>query len=292
VKPARTSFKWLVLLVSGFWFADASLADNATPAFRGNGLCRFALHQYVLPKGNEDKINMIVADLLKRHEAAFNFIASTNLHVRIRIFGTFEGYRRFAATNHQELEHEGLSISNLAGYFSERDNEVVTWRQRDPAFLANSILHECSHAIMCQQFRELPTWLGEGCAVYFSYPVYMRSEHDELVLRSRWFELGKWLQAGSLPDLRRFLDSGPQEFYMQDPNMNYVVGWSLFQLLMSTPENRRALNELVAEYQKPALKPPDSAQLLDKLYPGGLARMNKDWHDWIARGATHVLGMP
>ena len=78
----------LVLLGSGLTVFGA---DDATPGFRGDGLCRFALNQYALPKVNEDKINLIVADLLKRHEAAFNFTASPDLHVRIRIFGTFEG---------------------------------------------------------------------------------------------------------------------------------------------------------------------------------------------------------
>jgi hypothetical protein len=112
---------------------------------------------------------------LRRHEEAFNFVAGTNLHVRIRIFGTFEGYRHFARTNDSSFEHQGMSVSNIAGYYSGRDNEVVTWRQREPAYLANNILHECSHAIMHQQFRALPIWLDEGCAVYFSYPVYMRT---------------------------------------------------------------------------------------------------------------------
>ena len=162
-------------LALGFLFAGAALADDATPGFRGDGLCRFALNRYALPKVNEDKINYIVADLLRRHEESFNFIASTNLHVRIRIFGTFEGYRNYALTNNDGFEHENLAISNVAGFYSPRDNEVVTWRQRDPTYLANNILHECSHAIMHQQYRDLPIWLDEGCAVYFSYPVYMRT---------------------------------------------------------------------------------------------------------------------
>jgi len=124
--------------------------------------------------------------------------------VRIRIFGTFEDYSRYASTNHHGFEHESLSISNLAGYYSQRDNEVVTWRQRDPTYLANNILHECSHAIMHQQFRVLPIWLDEGCAVYFSFPVFMRDAADDRRLKYQWHELKKWMDGGSLPDLRNF----------------------------------------------------------------------------------------
>ena len=111
------------------------------------------------------------------------------------------------------------------------------------------------------------------------------------MLRSRWYELRNWLQAGALPELRKFLNISPEEFRLQDPRMTYPVSWSIFQLLMSTPENRRALNEMIAEYQKPAAKPPDCARLLDKFYPGGLVRMDRDWRSWIARGSANVLGM-
>jgi hypothetical protein len=293
MKTICSMLKGSAVLALGFFFACglllASRADTATPGFQGDGICRFALQQYVLPKANEDKINLIVADLLKRHEEAFNFTASPELHVRIRIFGTFDGYRSFASTNHSGFEHESLSISNIAGYFSPRNNEVVTWRQRDPTYLANNILHECSHAIMHQQFHSLPTWLDEGCAVYFSYPVYMRDASDERQLKHRWRELKKWLDESSLPELRGFLDLSPREFRLQPSSRMYAVSWSVFQLLMSTPENKRVLNAMVQEFQKPGA-PPDGAALLEKSYPGGLAKMETDWRAWIARGAASVLG--
>jgi hypothetical protein len=211
------------------------------------------------------------------------------LHVRIHIFGTFEGYRNYVLSNHSGFEHESLTISNLAGYYSPRENEVVTWRQRDPTTLANNILHECSHAIMHQEFRVLPIWLDEGCAVYFSYPTYMRSDHDELVLRARWYELRKWLDEGSLPELRRFLDISPEEFRRADPARTYPVSWSVFQLLMSTPANRQALNAMVLAFQKPGVEPADCSQMLNRFYPGGLVRMNQDWRAWIERGAAALF---
>ena len=276
------------MLVLGFSMVVGLRADDATPGFRGEGICRFALHQYALPKVNEDKINLIVDDLLRRHEAAFNFKASPDFHVCIRIFGTFDGYRRYALTNHSGPENISLTISNLAGYYSERNREVVTWRQRDPTYLANNILHECSHAIMHAQFRALPIWLDEGCAVYFSFPVYMRDASDEQQLKYRWYELKKWLDEGSLPALRSFLNLKPDEFRKQPSSRMYPVSWSVFQLLMSTPENRQTLSLLVLEFQKPG-PPPDCAKLLDQNYPGGLARMEKDWRAWIARGAASVL---
>lgn len=279
--------KKLLLCVLVLWLPRVLPAAGG-PVFQGDGLCQFILLSYPLPKANEDKINFIIADLLKRHEEAFGFVTETNFRVHIRIFGKFEDYRQFALTNQTSFEDAG-SISNLAGYYSGRDEEVVTWRQRDPTYLANNILHECSHAIMHHQFRALPIWLDEGCAVYFEFPAFMRSEAALQRLYGQWYQLKLWNAEHSLPELRTFLNLTPEEFRAMDPAHSYLAGWSLFQLLMSTPENRLALNAMILNYQKPGLGPPDCAQLLNRYYLGGLARMEKDWHAWIVRGSANVL---
>jgi hypothetical protein len=281
---------WLGFIFA-FLFSPALFVAASAPVFQGDGLCRFILHGYYLPKENEDKINFIVADLLQRHEEAFNFMASPDLHVRIRIFGQFKDYEQFARTNGTFENQSGLaSLSNLAGYFSVRDQEVVTWRQHDPTYLANNILHECSHAIMHQEFRALPIWLDEGCAVYFSFPAFMRSESSVQRLNYQWFELKQWLDEGSLPDLRKFLNLTPPQFRALPPERTYPISWSLFQFLMGTPASRQAMNEMIREYQTQNPFTVDCAKLLGASYPGGLAKMEKDWHAWIARGAANVLG--
>lgn len=279
--------KWLhgILVV---WLLALGGASAAPPFVQGQGLCQFVLHDYPLPKANEDKINFIIADLVKRHEEAFGFVMETNFHVRIRIFGRFEDYRKFALTNQVNAE-TASAISNLAGYYSGRDQEVVTWRQRDPTYLANNILHECSHAIMHHQFRALPLWLDEGCAVYFQFPAFMRSESAIQRLQGQWYQLKQWNDEKSLPDLRTFLNLNPEEFRALDPTRSYLTGWSIFQLLMSTPEHRRALNAMILNYSKPGATP-DCARLLNQFYPGGLARMERDWRLWIASGAANILG--
>src|SRR5882757_9164192 len=144
--------KRFLFCMLALWQLLLSSSVAAPPVVQGQGLCQFVLNDYPLPKVNEDKINFIIADLLKRHEEAFEFTADPNFRVRIQIFGRFEDYRRFALTNLTNIE-DASSISNLAGYYSEREQEVVTWRQHDPTYLANNILHECSHAIMHHQFH-------------------------------------------------------------------------------------------------------------------------------------------
>jgi hypothetical protein len=265
------------------------LAQSSAPVLQGDGLCRFVLHHYPLSAENEGKINFIIGDLLQRHEEAFGFVPDANFHIRIRIFGRFEDYQQFAVTNHSGFENERASLTNLAGYYSGRDQEVVTWRQRDPTYLANNILHECSHAIMHHEFAVLPIWLDEGCAVYFQFPAFMRSEAAVNRLNGQWYYMKRWLDEGSLPNLRQFLKISPPEFRAMDPARSYTVSWSIFQLLMSTSENRQAMNTMIREYQRPGPVPPDCAALLDKTYPGGLAKMQRDWQAWIKQGAVNVL---
>jgi hypothetical protein len=280
--------KWLYG-ISVAWLLALGGVSAAPPVIQGQGLCRFILHDYPLSKANEDKINFIIADLLKRHEEAFGFTNDPDFRIRIRIFGRFEDYRKFALTNQANIE-TASSISNLAGYYSGRDQEVVTWRQRDPTYLANNILHECSHAMMHHQFRALPLWLDEGCAVYYQFPAFMRSESALQRLQGQWYQLKQWNDERSLPGLRTFLNLNPEEFRALDPTRSYLTGWSIFQLLMSTPDRRRALNAMIFNYQKPGATPPDCALLLNQFYPGGLARMEKDWHQWVASGSANVLG--
>jgi hypothetical protein len=277
-------------LILAFLFPLALLAQSGAPTWQGDGLCRFILNRYPLTAENEGKINFIIGDLLQRHETAFGFTPDPDFHIHIRIFGRFQDYQQFAITNHSGFENEVASLTNLAGYYSGRNQEVVTWRQHDPTYLANNILHECSHAIMHHEFRALPIWLDEGCAVYFQFPAFMRSASAVQRLNGQWYEMKHWQDEGSLPKLRQFLNLSPPEFRAMDPARAYTVSWSIFQLLMCTPENRQAMNTMIREYQRPGATPPDCAALLDKAYPGGLAKMETDWQFWIKQGAMNVLG--
>jgi len=278
------------MLLSLPWHAHA---DTNAPVERVEGNCRFILHNYPLTKTDGERINRVVSDLLKRQAEAFEFSVPTNLELRIRMFGRFPDFCQYGRTNYlvTDGEYAGNEITNMAGYFSPRENEVVTWRQKDPSYLANNILHECSHALSFSQFRFLPRWLNEGCAVFFSFPRNVRDLSDDMSLRGRWLRLKQWHEQGSLPKVPAFVDQTPEEFRKLPPERSYIVSWSLFQFLMSNPENRKAMNGMVRRQQRRRDFAPCS-ELLEELYPGGLAKLEKDWHSWIVRGAASVLPKP
>jgi hypothetical protein len=97
-------------------------------------------------------------------------------------------------------------------------------------------------------------------------------------LKHRWGQLNQWLKDGSLPHPDAFLNISHRDFLKLDPNRAYPVSWSLFQFLMSTPEKRLILNQMLDRYQT---QPGSCAKSLDSLYPGGLAQFETDWHEWI-----------
>jgi hypothetical protein len=265
--------------------------DTNQPTPQVHGICQFILHAYPLSKSDAAKINFVVADLVKRQSEAFGFETDTNLQIRIRMFGRYADYCQFGSTNHGTAGGEslGTGITNLAGYYSSGNNEVVTWRQKDPSYLANNILHECSHAISHSQYHVIPIWLNEGCAVYFSFPLFLRDASDTRKLNARWARMKKYLDEGALPGIAQFVNLNPAEFRTLPQDRAYVLSWSLFQLLMSKPENRKAMSEMMRRLQQTGTPPADCAKLLDEWYPGGVAKMEKDWREWIARGAANVL---
>ena len=279
----------LVLALNFSQPLKASASTNA-PIVRVSGLCKFILHDYQLSKSSEASVNMVVKDLLKKLQNSFEFTTTTNPTICIRVFGAFEDFRDFAQKSRgpRDGEHAGVVMSNLAGYYSLNTREVVMWQQKDRMFFGNSLLHECSHAIMHDKFRHVPIWLDEGCAVHFAFPPYMQDPSDRQMLISHRLLMNRYLSRDKLPELRAFLNMSDNEFRGMPSESSYQVSWSLFEFLITTPQRRKAMNQMLKRIQATDMTHADCARLLDEAYPGGLVRMEKDWRDWIIRSAGTV----
>jgi hypothetical protein len=267
-------------------------ADEGDDEFKGQGLCHFALHEYQLSARTEAAMNRVVSEALKKHEKLFAFKAAEDFHVRVRIFGRFADYEQYTRTNRhaQQFVKNMQSLTNLGGYYSQREQQVVTWRQQHPSHLANTLLHEASHAILHSAFRRVPIWLSEGSATYFAYPRGIQDDRDVGSLQYRWAKLNVLLRAKQLPAPRAILNWTDEEWMRQDPVLTYTVAWSLFQLMMSTPQRQEGLQQYLREIQRLRRREVDLAEVFAPHYTGGLVQLEKDWHGWIARGGAKVLG--
>ncbi len=273
-------------------FATAIMAaPSDQPRDQGESLCRFILHHYTVSPQTEAEVNLVVAKAIRQHEELFGFQLPRDFHVTIRIFGRYDDYERFAETNHHSVGMASARVStNLAGYYSRATKEVVTWKPPHPDLLGNYLLHECSHAIMNAHFHRIPIWLSEGCAEYFASPHYMQHADDVNSLKYRWARLSLWLREKELPPLGEFLDLDEVEWHKLNTERAYTVSWSVFQLLMSTPQNRQLTRELMQELQGSWRMKMDCTGFLDQHYPGGTKRLEQNWHAWIQQAAPRVLG--
>jgi hypothetical protein len=109
----------------------------------------------------------------------------------------------------------------------------------------------------------------------------MQGPAQTWLLKVRWGKLNQWLKEGSLPELKVFLNQEGWEFYQTDLERTYTVSWSLFQFLMSTPENKKIMNEMLRRLQIMRRPRGVCSEVLGSLYSGGLNQFEVDWHEWI-----------
>jgi hypothetical protein len=282
----------LMLSMVGGMTAELSEADPDADAFKGTGRCRFWVENYELTAKTESAINKVVDDAVRQHEKVFGFTARPDFQVRIRIFGRFTEFERYTRTNQfaRQLIQSSQNISNLGGYYSHRLRQIVTWRQRHPTDLGNTLLHEASHAILHAAYRRIPIWLSEGSATYFAYPRHVQDDRDIGSLQYRWAKLNVMLRGGQLPPVRTMLNWKDEEWMRIDPAVSYTTAWSLFQLLMSTPERQDLMREYLRTLQSRRQRDKEPAAIFEQLSPGGTAQLEKDWQEWIRKGGARVLG--
>lgn len=260
--------------------------------FKGGGLVQFAPHGFALTTTTDSAVNHSVRQLLERHQAVFGFQTRPGFRVRMRLFGSYEDYTNatFSLYWTNDVDRRALAGRpfNVAGFYVPMTKEIVTWRQQMPGFLGTTLLHEAGHAIMDAHYDNIPMWLLEGSAEYFAYALHPPGELQQRMLRHRWSRLGEWQQGKSLPVLTELLDAGPMDFRAFDPEKAYAASWSLFQLLVASDANRRVVVGLLNERQgaTDGNKPEPCATQMDRLYPGGLPRLDAAWQAWIVRGAS------
>ena len=272
-----------------------TVADSALPApserdFKGNGICQLALHGFAMPAQSEKAINDSVQQLLERHRATLGFTTRPDFRLRMRVFGNYADYTNATfglywtnAADRRALQGRPFTV---AGFYTSATKEIVTWRQQMPGFLGTTLLHEASHAIMDAHYENVPVWLMEGSADYFAFALHPPGELQQRMLRQRWTRLNQWLRERSLLPLESLVNADGTAFKHLDPEKAYSMSWSLFQLLMSSATNRQTILAILGERQSLTEEPMACSKQIDRLYSGGLQRLEVAWHAWIVAGSS------
>ncbi len=286
---------WLVSAVTS---VAAPLPKVSDADFKGAGVCQFATHGFALTAATDSAVNHSVRQLIERHRAVFGFQTRPDFRVRLRIFGGYADYTNATYSLYWTNAADRRSLAgrpfNVAGFYTPATKEIVTWRQQMAGFLGTTLLHEAGHAIMDAHYDNVPMWLMEGSADYFAYVLHPPGEVQQQLIRQRWMKLAEWRRTKTLPPLAQLLDVDALAFRAMESEKAYGTSWSLFQMLMSTPAYRQTVVTLLNERQ--VVRGPDSpepcSRQIERLHPGGVAKLEIAWHAWIASGSRATNALP
>jgi len=292
--PPDTARNYILLCLSAIFsalvgssFAATAVSEND---FKGAGICQFATHGFVLAPTTEKAINDSVRQLLERHRTVLRFTPRFDFRLRMRMYGRFADYTNAVFNLYWTNAADRLALQgrpfNVAGFYTSKTKEIVTWRQQVPGFLGTTLLHEASHAIMDAHYEDVPMWMMEGAADYFAFALHPPGELHQLVLRQRWTKLHGWLHGKNLLPLETLLNADSATFKGLDPEKAYITSWSLFQLMMSSQVNQQMMLRILHERQGRGGEPIDCAGQIERLHKGGLKRLDVDWRVWIVAGAS------
>lgn len=241
--------------------------------FKGEGICQFATNGFVPAARSQAAINQTVETLIVKHQETFGFRRQPGFRLRMRVFNTVGEFTNAAAIK---------GLVQLQGLYVSATKEILTYRQEIPESLGATLLHEASHAIMDEYYGHLQPWLSEGAAEYFAYSL-ARNPQNTAALQKRWAYLNGCLREGKLPELVPLLNANHRQWTALDPDIAYAASWSLFQFLMRSDANKRLVRTLLQEWQDTPFRRVDCAAQMQRLYPGGLKALEKEWHQWIDR---------
>lgn len=205
----------------------------------------------------------------------------TMAELEFLVFGDRDAYNEFRSEVAPEL------AANTPGFYSAARNQAVVLHRGSPEGTRTTALHEAVHVINARLFGVTPPWFNEGLAEYFE-ALRVRGQTVEIPRHPHW-RRSRELAAGPLdPDV--LLRAEPGRWQGPDAARYYGSAW-LFSYFLMAPENRELMAALMGELAAERCRLPDSVALLERLHPEGMAGLERDWRDWLARGktATHRL---
>lgn len=167
------------------------------------------------------------------------------------------------------------------GYYSVESHEMVIFNRYGLDDSLQTIYHEASHALLRSHPGPYPKWLNEGLAEYFEGG---KPGESQLIIEPQQMKerrIQAMIKADRLPSLTNYLSLSPLDWQRgNSPEpVSSTIGWSLVYFLMESPQGQNQVRELIALHQQ-NIEPLDA---LNRVYPGGVARLESDWHAWLAQ---------
>lgn len=184
--------------------------------------------------------------------------------------------RVIAFRSTKEYEPYRLRPSSDAYYVGTESRDYIVMPALDAGEFATAA-HEYAHLILRASGLQLPPWLNEGLAEFFS--TLRISGHDwnlggDLPTRSQCLRANSWMP---LPHLLTFPAEFPIRENRDEVAVFYAQSWKLAEMLVLSPEYGPRFQALLAAVTSGIPSP----QAMANVYSKPLDAIARDLHDWV-----------
>lgn len=217
--------------------------------------------------------------------------ASTELEALRNVYAQTLGYRHAAEVElkgyyfcseaaYQAYKRKlGVPSTSRTGFFSLPHQEIVVM-EHQPSQGRQTLMHEASHALLRSRQAPYSKWLNEGLAEYFEGATWQERQgfqvHPQKIKNDR---IKSMLARQELPALKQYLSLSNAAWQkQQSPTpVSSTIAWSLVYYFMEDSARHPVLRQVIQDQQKGL----SSVQSLSQHYPGGIEKLEKDWHQFI-----------
>jgi hypothetical protein len=168
--------------------------------------------------------------------------------VDLCLFASTRSYRAFVA----EVFGEGYDVSDW-GFYVPRRRLVVA----NIGASRGNLRHELTHALLDDDFPDIPAWLNEGLGSLYGSAVRTKKGFRFLV-NYRLRHLRQALKAGLLPDLDELANSTRRDVY----GLNSLAYYALSRYVLLYLDRRGELDEFIAKLRQGPLTPARQLEIL------------------------------
>jgi hypothetical protein len=228
-------------------------------------------HRYSMTPGDRQRIRLAVDQVLRIYRDVLDVKVPWDFDIDLTVQGDARKFKRQSSNR------------PILGFYSHSDREAVISGKTDRAQVRETAVHESSHAILMDRAPHSPNWLNEGLAEYFNLievenggaripAQYDRAEPLDEIRRG-----GGW----QLETLFKMSASEWNSLPFERTQVAYAQGYALVYFFMDSEKGRDELRKLIAEFDTGSEL--DSKKFLDRIHPGGVKALEKEWRSWLRR---------
>lgn len=232
-----------------------------------------------------ENVTTLISDIHKAFINALRLRVTSDVHVTLKFYKEQAEYE-------QDAKGQGRmkNYSTLPPAFY-RHHPMEIWAVDNPQkdLLTQMVLHESTHMFLHNLSEDCPIWIHEGLAESFQGAVLYQGRFVLRPYPGRDQIAKTQVQQGQLPDLAVAIDMDRDTWQQMDSAGQPVRAhsWSVCWFLLSSPEGRQLLNDLIRAHQS-GRRIEKSSALVDRYWRGGTKALEAAWRTWIP-GARAAL---